>query len=260
MILTMTSNINGAIAAQGQNNTFVANVTASGGVSIGNFNQQYVGITAGNTLAALRAFSANLATLGVAPNGTITEGTAFVADSVSMQHTGSPTLVFTSAYGFKANNLGTNLTAGVTIGTNYGLWVDKQTGATTNYQAFFNTTNPIAVWASGCVNVGSNTDCGAGIVNALNGYTVGTATKTLTLKQGANGTVGTFVCTGGGTITISNTNVATSDTIIISMAAAGGTITTPPAFKTITGATGFTVLCGATDTSTYNYGILKNAA
>lgn len=67
---------------------------------------------------------------------------------------------------------------------------------------------------------------------------------------------GTFVCTGGGTITISNAaELATSD-VIISMNTAGGTITTSPAMKTVTPGTGFSVLCGATDTSTYNYNIL----
>ncbi|MGA9668296.1 MAG: hypothetical protein WBQ94_03765 [Terracidiphilus sp.] len=68
---------------------------------------------------------------------------------------------------------------------------------------------------------------------------------------------GTFVCTAAGTITIANTNeLATSD-VIISMNTAGGTITTPPAMKTVTAGTGFTVLCGASDTSTYNYDILN---
>jgi hypothetical protein len=68
---------------------------------------------------------------------------------------------------------------------------------------------------------------------------------------------GTFVCTAAGTITISNTNeLATSD-VIISLNTAGGTISTAPAMKTVTGGTGFTVLCGAADTSTYNYDILN---
>jgi len=66
---------------------------------------------------------------------------------------------------------------------------------------------------------------------------------------------GTFVCTAAGTITISNTNMASTSNVVISMSAQGGTITTPPAFKTVTGGTGFTVLCGASDTSTYNYAI-----
>jgi hypothetical protein len=73
----------------------------------------------------------------------------------------------------------------------------------------------------------------------------------------AAGRKGTFVCTGGGTITISNANEAATSDVIISMNTAGGTITTPPAMKTVTAATGFTVLCGATDTSTYNYDILN---
>jgi hypothetical protein len=68
---------------------------------------------------------------------------------------------------------------------------------------------------------------------------------------------GTFVCTAGGTITIANVNeLATSD-VIISLNTAGGAISTPPAMNTVTGGTGFTVLCGAADTSTYNYTILN---
>jgi len=68
---------------------------------------------------------------------------------------------------------------------------------------------------------------------------------------------GTFVCTGAGTITITNSNMAATSMVIISMNTQGGTITTPPAMKTVTAGTGFTVLCGATDTSTYNYSILN---
>jgi hypothetical protein len=68
---------------------------------------------------------------------------------------------------------------------------------------------------------------------------------------------GTFTCTAGGTITIANTNeLATSD-VVISLNAAGGTITTPPAMNTVTAGTGFSVLCGANDTSMYNYDILN---
>jgi hypothetical protein len=109
------------------------------------------------------------------------------------------------------------------------------------------------------------TTCDTGIsrtaANALafgNG-TQGNATAAVAVGKinVASARKGTFVCTNAGTITISNTNgVATSD-IIITMNTAGGTITTPPAFKTVTAGTGFTVLCGATDTSTYNYDILN---
>lgn len=68
---------------------------------------------------------------------------------------------------------------------------------------------------------------------------------------------GTFVCTAGGTITITNANEAITSDVVISLNTAGGTISTSPAMKTVTAATGFTVLCGASDTSTYNYDILN---
>lgn len=100
----------------------------------------------------------------------------------------------------------------------------------------------------------------AGDLSVVNNILMGTATKTLTLKQGANGTVGTFVCTSGGTITINNTNIAITDAIIISLNTVGGTISTPPATKAITAATSFQTLCATSDTSTYNYAIIKNAA
>jgi hypothetical protein len=93
-----------------------------------------------------------------------------------------------------------------------------------------------------------------------NQIVVTAAAKTLQLKQGANGAVGTFVCTSGGSITVSNTNIAITDAIIISLNAAGGTVSTTPAVKTITAATSFVALCAASDTSTYNYAIIKNAA
>jgi hypothetical protein len=89
---------------------------------------------------------------------------------------------------------------------------------------------------------------------------VSSAAKTLQLKQGANGAVGTFICTSGGDITVSNSNVAISDAIIISLNTSGGTISTPPAVKSISAGANFHALCATGDTSTYNYAIIKNAA
>lgn len=68
---------------------------------------------------------------------------------------------------------------------------------------------------------------------------------------------GTFTCTAAGTITIANSNEALTSDVIISLNTAGGTITTPPAMKTVTAGTGFMVLCGATDTSIYNYDVIN---
>lgn len=89
-------------------------------------------------------------------------------------------------------------------------------------------------------------------------YTAPTAGPVL--KQGANGLCGTFVCNGTTPVTVANTNVAITDAIIISLNTVGGTVGAVPAVKTITGGTGFTVAGTASDTSTYNYAIIKNAA
>jgi hypothetical protein len=66
---------------------------------------------------------------------------------------------------------------------------------------------------------------------------------------------GTFTCTAGGTISVSNTNGLITSDVTISLNTPGGTISTAPAMKTTTAGTGFTVLCGAADSSVYNYAI-----
>lgn len=80
------------------------------------------------------------------------------------------------------------------------------------------------------------------------------------LKRGSNGRVGTFVANGVTPVTVNNTSIAITDTIIISLNTVGGTVGALPAIQTITAATGFTVAATALDTSTYNYSIIKNAA
>ncbi|MCE9567667.1 MAG: hypothetical protein K8U57_37175 [Planctomycetes bacterium] len=86
------------------------------------------------------------------------------------------------------------------------------------------------------------------------------ATQGPVLKQGANGLCGTFTLNGATPVTVSNTNVAITDAIIISLNTVGGTVGVQPHIATITAATGFTVVGTASDTSVYNYAILKNAA
>ena len=56
---------------------------------------------------------------------------------------------------------------------------------------------------------------------------------------------------------MSNTNETPTSDVVISLNTARGTISTPPAMKMVATGTGFTVLCGAADTSTYNYDILN---
>jgi len=91
-------------------------------------------------------------------------------------------------------------------------------------------------------------------------HTFTAATAGIVLKQGANGLVGTFVCNGTSAVTVSNTNVAITDCIIISLNTVGGTVGAIPHLATITAGTGFTTVGTASDTSTYNYCIIKNAA
>lgn len=80
------------------------------------------------------------------------------------------------------------------------------------------------------------------------------------LKQGANGRVGTTVLTAGAS-TVSNTSVAVTDIISLSLNTVGGTIASQPYVATITAGVGFTVEGGGgSNTSTYNYSIVKSAA
>lgn len=97
-------------------------------------------------------------------------------------------------------------------------------------------------------------------VSAGGNFISNTAAKGLVLKRGANGKCGTFVANGVTPVTITNTSIAITDCIIISLNTVGGTVGVQPHVATITAATGFTVVCTALDTSTYNYAIISNAA
>lgn len=158
------------------------------------------------------------------------------------------------------------------IATDQGLYTPNATGTTKgadtiNSKGFYvdgtllsagsitGATLAANVLASSLTSVGTLTS-----LSVAGNVTHTTAASTMVLKQGANGSVGTFICTSGGTITINNSNIAITDAIIISLNAVGGTISTPPATKAITAATSFQVLCATNDTSTYNYAIIKNAA
>lgn len=66
---------------------------------------------------------------------------------------------------------------------------------------------------------------------------------------------GTFTCASSAA-TIANTNVDAGSLLAMTMKTVGGTFTAPPFIATITPGTGFTVTCGASDTSTYNYLII----
>lgn len=82
-----------------------------------------------------------------------------------------------------------------------------------------------------------------------------------TLKRGANGRVGTFTANGATPVTVTNSSVAVTDTIIISLNTVGGTgPVIQPFVATITAGVGFTTAANTGDISVYNYCLIKNAA
>lgn len=96
------------------------------------------------------------------------------------------------------------------------------------------------------------------------GVTIGTTVQSGTSALTLGGAVafpstrsGTFVCSSGGSITVANSNVLPTSNVIISLNSAGGTISTPPAIKSISSGVNFVALCATSDTSTYNYVILN---
>ena len=90
--------------------------------------------------------------------------------------------------------------------------------------------------------------------------TFSVASAGITLKQGANGRVGTFTANGATPVSVANSSIAISDAIVISLNTVGGTVGVQPHVATITAGVGFDVVCTAGDSSIYNYCVIKNAA
>jgi hypothetical protein len=65
---------------------------------------------------------------------------------------------------------------------------------------------------------------------------------------------GTFTCASS-TATVANTNTNAGSLVLMTLKTVGGTVAAPYV-ATITAGTGFTVTCGGSDTSVYNYAIL----
>lgn len=232
-----------------------------------------VGLTVGSTVitggTTTRILYDNAGALGEYPIGTgvatflATPSSANLAAAVT-DEAGSGPLVFANTPTLVTPVLGvataTSLAiGGATLGSN-GLAVTghvlvegvTSTGAT-GTGAFVFATTPTLV--TPVLGVATGTSLG------LSGsVTFSTASAGIVLKQGANGTVGTFVANGTTPVTVSNTNVAVTDAIIVSLNTVGGTVGAVPSVKTITASTGFTIAGTASDTSTYNYAIIKNAA
>ena len=79
-----------------------------------------------------------------------------------------------------------------------------------------------------------------------------------TMRQGTFVGFGTFTCNGATAVTVVEPTVALADVIVFSLNTVGGTVGAIPRLATITAGTGFTVVGTASDTSIYNYAIIKN--
>lgn len=67
---------------------------------------------------------------------------------------------------------------------------------------------------------------------------------------------GTFTCTSGGAIVVSNTAITANSVIWFSLKTKGGTATAPPYMTAITAGTSFTATCATNETSVFNYIVL----
>lgn len=143
----------------------------------------------------------------------------------------------------------------ITAGSGSSILLNSQNGS--NFFLVSNTGAITSVGSLGLSIISSFAFTGADITTDSN-LIVQTANKGLTLKRGSNGRVGTVTLTGTTAVTVSNTSIATSDLITFSLATVGGTVGAYPTIKTITPASGFTVAGSVSDTSTYNYGIIKS--
>lgn len=246
-------------------------------------------------VAALAAYVANESQLVYIRNTTSFDQTITAGAGVTLsgtmvvpgQSVGVYLMTITSATAVTLLRVGvqilTNVTGDIVLGNGNAIGTDTTDAHTailqaydvdgTAYKTFATLTNgntpslSIAAPAGGTVAVDGATIGGvtpaAGAfttVAASDNVTMGTAAKGLVLKRGANGKCGTFVCNGVTPVTVNNTSIAVTDTIIISLNTVGGSVGAVPAIQTITASTGFTVAGTAADTSTYNYAIISNAA
>lgn len=199
-----------------QSTVTVTGASAGSNISaFANFYQLSIGLS-GATLATAYNFRIRSGTTGAAPTGTVSGLAGVAVEAPGLFHTGTPTLTFTATYGLRVANQAMAVT-GITQGTVYGLWVDTQTNGTSNYLAWFNGTNPVAVQNTG---LGYVTGAGGTVTQATSkatGVTLSKASGAITMNNAAlaAGTIVSFVLT--------NTAIAATDVLILNHIS-GGTV------------------------------------
>ena len=220
---------------------------------------RFKGVTGGNNQVQDSGVSDDGSAIALARNTDITgdlDVSSTIKGAAGMTLAGTIVGVTTAITGTKNNALAISVPNQTADAAGVGISITADAGAVGARNGGNITLTPGAKSGGGTDGVVSV----VGNLNVSGNVTSGTAAKGLVLKRGANGLCGTFVANGTTPVDVASTSVAVTDCIIISLNTVGGTVGVQPHVATITAATGFSVVCTASDTSTYNWCIIKNAA
>jgi hypothetical protein len=225
-------------------------------------NQDTTGNAATSTLATSAVTAENLSGTPALPNGTTatTQATSDSSNNIATTSFVSASILEGSFF----STVGGTITGTTTINPASNIALQIEGSSTTpltilNSAMATNGFNAIVLGKSTATN-------GSASIIFENNATAANVLLELAIAGGAAVTIGntgnftvpaarrgTFVATAGGTVTVANTHVAVGSDITITLETVGGTISTAPVINTLTAGTGFTVTCGAADTSTYRY-------
>lgn len=111
------------------------------------------------------------------------------------------------------------------------------------------TVTALTAYNSGDVGIHGAADCSSSL--CVTGGVVATTLNVASARKG------TFTCTSGGSITVTNANGSSTSDIIITTKTPGGTQSYPPNVTAPPNGTQFVVGCASLDTTVYNYDILN---
>lgn len=165
-----------------------ATTTVSGGSShagYGFFMQNLTAVSNSASIGLSATVFARSGTSGASPTGTISSLEAFSIGAPTLQHSGSPSLTISTTKGLGIGNQGIS-SSGITASTAYGIYVDAQSGASTNYSAWFN---------GGIVHSVGQLRSDAGLI-AYNGTATPVAASAIAGLQIGSAAVGIYIGTG----------------------------------------------------------------
>lgn len=206
----------------------------------------------------------------------IGSGTSMIVATAAALTGVTPAVTLTSTFGdgsyFNIGGGGRNL--GIFQGGNIFLAANLDYDATANSYVY-NSSNAASVIefgiSGGAIKTATSGTAGsavipqtviswtiAGDVGVDNGnLNFGRIGRTITMKTGANGCIGTGAVMVAGVVTVSTTAVTTGSLIYLMKTVQGGTSSNGLPAITIVNGTSFTITGGVTDTSTYSWWIVK---